>query len=48
MLNMTVVPFIIVECGFLSIYEEAEKLVDGAYQDALAEAVCAGILQCLD
>ena len=48
MLKKTEVPVIIVECGFLSNYEEAEKLVDGAYQDALAEAVCAGILQCLD
>ncbi len=48
MLKKTEVPVIIVECGFLSNYEEAEKLVDGAYQDALAEAVCAGILQCLN
>ena len=48
MLKKTEVPVIIVECGFLSNYEEAEKLVNEEYQDALAEAVCAGIIKCLE
>ena len=40
-------PIVIVECGFLSNYAEAEKLVSEDYQKKLAEAVTKGILQYL-
>lgn len=42
-LKKTEVPVIIVECGFLSNYEEAEKLADEEYQKTVAEAVKEGI-----
>lgn len=45
LLKKTEVPVVIVECGFLSNPEEAEKLTDEAYQAALAETVTKGILQ---
>ena len=38
---------IIVECGFLSNHEEAEKLVTDEYQKEVAEAIVQGILSCL-
>ena len=44
MLKKTEVPIIIVECGFLSNPEEAEKLVSDEYQEEMAEAICSGIL----
>ncbi len=44
-LKKTEVPVVIVECGFLSNYSEAEKLAEEAYQQSLAEAVSKGILQ---
>ena len=44
MLMKTEVPTIIVECGFLSNPEEAEKLVSDEYQEEMAEAICSGIL----
>lgn len=44
MLKKTEVPTIIVECGFLSNPEEAEKLVSDVYQEQMAEAICSGIL----
>ena len=34
---------IIVECGFLSNREEAERLVTEEYQEKLAEAICDGV-----
>ena len=43
-LKKTEVPTIIVECGFLSNYEEAQKLITEDYQTAVAEAVAEGIL----
>lgn len=43
LLRRTEVPTIIVECGFLSNREEAEKLVDKEYQEKIAEAVVQGI-----
>ena len=46
MLKRTEVPTIIVECGFLSNVEEAEKLKNEEYQDK--EAICAGIIKWLD
>ena len=38
----------IAECGFLSNYEEAEKLADEEYQQKLAEAVAKGVVQYLE
>lgn len=43
-LKKTEVPVIIVECGFLSNYEEAEKLADEKYQQTLANVIKEGIL----
>lgn len=48
MLKKTEVPTIIVECGFLSNYEEAEKLCEEEYQKKIAEAICSGIIKGLD
>ncbi len=47
-LKKTEVPVVIAECGFLSNYEEAEKLADGEYQQKLAEAVAKGVVQYLE
>lgn len=44
MLKKTKVPTIIVECGFLSNAQEAQKLVSEEYQMELAEAISNGIL----
>ena len=38
----------IAECGFLSNYEEAEKLTSEEYQEEVAEALCAGLLAYLN
>ena len=43
--NDSYYPTVIVECGFLSSYTEAEKLADDEYQNRIAEAVSEGILQ---
>ena len=43
-LKKTEVPTVIVECGFLSNYKEAQKLVTEDYQKSVAEAVSEGIL----
>lgn len=48
MLKQTQVPTIIVECGFLSNYEEAEKLTREDYQNAVAQAISSGIIKWLD
>ena len=40
-------PIVIAECGFLSNWEEAERLKDDAYQDQVAEALAKGILSYL-
>lgn len=48
MLKNTKVPTIIVECGFLTNPEEAEKLTNEEYQDQLAKAICDGIIKWLD
>lgn len=37
-------PLVIVECGFLSNYREAELLVTSEYQDKMAWAICLGIV----
>ena len=48
MLKNTKVPTIIVECGFLTNPEEAEKLTQEDYQNQLAKAICGGIIKWLD
>lgn len=45
LLKKTSVPIVIVECGFLSNSEEAQKLNSDYYQEKLAWAVHLGILQ---
>lgn len=47
LLKRTKVPTIIVECGFLTNPEEAEKLCSEEYQQKVAEGICNGILQYL-
>lgn len=47
MLKKTESPTVIVECGFLSNYEEAELLVTEEYQQKVAQAIATGILQSL-
>lgn len=48
MLKKTEVPVIIVECGFLSNQEEADKLVTEEYQTKLAEVISKGIIKCIE
>lgn len=44
LLNNTNVPAVIVECGFISNYEEAQKLKTEEYQDKMAFAIFAGFM----
>ena len=46
-LKRTEVPTIIVECGFLSNWEDARKLVDEDYQQDMAEVITKGIKSCI-
>lgn len=48
MLKKTKVPTIIVECGFLSNAQEAERLVSEEYQEVLAETISGGIIKWLE
>ncbi len=48
MLKNTQVPTIIVECGFLTNPEEAEKLTQEDYQEQIAQAICEGIVRWLN
>ncbi len=47
LLRKTSSPTVIVECGFLSNPEEAEKLAGSEYQEQVASAICSGILEYL-
>lgn len=47
MLKRTEVPTIIVECGFLSNWEDAEKLTDEEYQEKMAQTIAEGIMKTL-
>ncbi len=47
MLKKTEIPTIIVECGFLSNWEEAKKLVTPEYQEKTAQIICDGIMKIL-
>ena len=48
LLKKTSRPIVIVECGFLSNRQEAEKLNSEEYQEKAAWAIHMGILQCLN
>lgn len=48
LLKKTGVPIVIVECGFLSNYAEAEKLCTEEYQERVAWAIHMGIVQYLN
>ena len=48
LLKKTAVPIVIVECGFLSNYAEAEKLVTEEYQDRVAWAIYMGVMNYLN
>ena len=48
LLKKTECPLIIVECGFLSNYNEAEKLSDTAYQEKIAWNMHLAIMQYLN
>ena len=43
LLRKTEIPTVIVECGFLSNTEEAEKLMKEVYQEKIAQAICEGV-----
>ena len=47
LLTRTKTPVIIVECGFLSNLDEAEKLIDEEYQKEISNAIVHGIHSCL-
>lgn len=47
LMKRTEVPILIVECGFLSNQEEAEKLASEDYQKEIAKAIANGIESCL-
>lgn len=47
MLKYSQCPLVIVECGFLSNYAEAERLQSAEYQQQMAKAICKGIVQYL-
>lgn len=44
LLNSSTVPAVIVECGFISNYEEAQKLKTEEYQNKMAFAIFAGFM----
>ncbi len=48
LLKKTSTPIVIVECGFLSNYEEAQKLSSEIYQDKVAWAIHMAIMQYLN
>lgn len=48
LLKKTTCPIVIAECGFLSNYEEAEKLCHDDYQKQIAWGLCLGIMRYLN
>ena len=48
MLKKTPTPTVIVECGFLSNYEESALLSEDMYQERIAWAIVMGIMQYLN
>lgn len=47
MLKKSICPLVIVECGFLSNYQESKLLCDDAYQDRVAWAIHLGVMNYL-
>ncbi len=47
-LKKSVIPAVLVECGFLSNSEEAALLSDNKYQEKIAKAICDGIIAYLN
>ncbi len=47
LLKRTMIPTVIVECGFLSNAKEAEMLSTEEYQDEISKAIVDGIITCL-
>jgi N-acetylmuramoyl-L-alanine amidase len=39
---------VLIECGFLTNPQEAEKLAQEEYQNQIAQAICEGIIKWLD
>lgn len=48
LLKKTSAPTVIIECGFLSNYEDASKLIDESYQEKMAWTIHLAILQYLN
>lgn len=48
MLIHTPCPTVIVECGFITNYEEAKLLVTNEYQEKICDAICMAIVEFLD
>lgn len=48
LLRRTKIPTVILECGFLTNPEEAEKLAEEAYQEQIAEVIADGIREALE
>lgn len=48
MLKKTTCPLVIVECGYLSNYNEAKLLLDASYQEKLAKGIYLGITKYID
>lgn len=48
LLTRTQIPTVIVECGFLSNYAEAEKLAEEEYQDEISKVIVRGIESCFE
>ena len=48
LLKNTIVPSVIIECGFLSNYTESEKLMSQEYQDSVAYSIHLGIFTYLN
>lgn len=48
LLKKTVKPIVIIECGFLSNREEADKLIQDEYQKQAAEAIAKGLFSYID
>ena len=48
LLKKTVKPIVIIECGFLSNREEADKLIQEEYQMQAAEAIAKGLFSYIE
>ncbi len=48
LLNDSKIPSVLIECGFLSNYDEELRLLDGEYREKLAFAIYSGVLKYLN